>query len=71
MAHDADIFVVAGTSLLVYPAAGLIHYAGSQIPKFILDKKIPDTPEIYNLVKIEKPATEGVAELISMLEKQS
>jgi NAD-dependent deacetylase len=71
MAHDADIFVVAGTSLLVYPAAGLIHYAGSQIPKFILDKKIPDTPEIYNLVKIEKSATEGVAELISMLEKQS
>ena len=71
MAYDADIFVVIGTSLLVYPAAGLIHYAGSRIPKFILDKKIPNTPEIYNLVKIEKPATEGVAELVSMLEKQS
>jgi len=69
--NNADIFVVVGTSLLVYPAAGLIHYAGSQVPKFILDKKIPYTPEIYNLTKIEKPATEGIVELISVLEEQS
>lgn len=67
LVRSADIFVVVGTSLLVYPAAGLIHYAGSRIPKFILDKKVPYTPEIYNLVKIEKPATEGIGELISIL----
>jgi NAD-dependent deacetylase len=70
MVKGADIFVVVGTSLLVYPAAGLIHYAGLQIPKFILDKKIPYTPEIHNLVKIAKPATEGIVELISVLNEQ-
>ncbi len=71
MVNAADIFVIVGTSLLVYPAAGLIHYAGAQIPKFIVDKKIPYTPEIPNLIKIEKPATEGIVELISILKEQS
>ena len=70
MVNAADIFVVVGTSLLVYPAAGLIHYAGAQIPKFIVDKKVPYMQEIPNLVKIEKPATEGIVELISNLKEQ-
>jgi NAD-dependent deacetylase len=56
----ADIFVVVGTSLAVYPAAGLINYAAWDIPKFIVDKKIPYTSSIHNLTLIEKPATEGV-----------
>jgi NAD-dependent deacetylase len=68
LVNAADIFVVVGTSLLVYPAAGLIHYAGSRIPKFIVDKKIPSTPEIYHLTKIEKPATEGVKDLVGILQ---
>jgi len=65
--RSADIFVVVGTSLLVYPAAGLVNYAGRQIPKFIIDKKIPYSAELYNLVTIEKPATEGVKELTQKL----
>lgn len=67
--YDADIFVVVGTSLVVYPAAGLINYAGSHIPKYIVDKRIPATGSIQNLVAIEKPATEGVKDLIEMLGK--
>ena len=67
LVNSADIFVVVGTSLLVYPAAGLIHYADSRIQKFIVDKRIPYTPEIFNLRKIEKPATAGIGELISLL----
>lgn len=67
LVNSADIFVVVGTSLLVYPAAGLIHYADSRIQKFIVDKRIPYTPEILNLRKIEKPATAGIGELISLL----
>lgn len=63
----ADIFVVVGTSLAVYPAAGLVNYAGREIPKFIVDKKIPYTFSIHNLTAIEKPATEGVKELIRLL----
>jgi NAD-dependent deacetylase len=63
----ADIFVVIGTSLLVYPAASLINYAPRFIPKFIVDKSIPYTGRIPNLTTIEKPATEGVKELKSLL----
>ncbi|HWB28208.1 MAG TPA: Sir2 family NAD-dependent protein deacetylase [Chitinophagaceae bacterium] len=59
----ADIFVVVGTSLAVYPAAGLINFAPRSIPKFIVDKRIPYTSSIYNLTYIEKPATEGVQAL--------
>lgn len=65
--YAADIFVVVGTSLVVYPAAGLINYVEHEIPKFIIDKKIPYTSPMPNLTLIEKPATEGVEELISLL----
>ena len=40
---DADYFIVAGTSMLVYPAAGLIEYARREIPKYIVD---PNKPQI-------------------------
>ncbi|HEY0752272.1 MAG TPA: NAD-dependent deacylase [Chitinophagaceae bacterium] len=63
LVRTADIFVVAGTSLVVYPAAGLINYAPWEIPKFIIDKKIPYTSSLYNLTIIEKPATEGMQQL--------
>jgi len=64
---SADIFVVVGTSLVVYPAAGLVDYAARHIPKYIIDKRIPSTSEITNLIAIEKPATEGVDELRRLL----
>lgn len=67
---NADIFAVIGTSLLVYPAAGLIHYAGDAIPKYIVDKKVPTT-NIRQLTSIEKPATEGVAFLKELLLAES
>lgn len=67
--HSADIFAVVGTSLVVYPAAGLVNYAPYEIPKFIIDKKIPCTSSIYNLTEIELPATEGVNVLIKTLAK--
>jgi NAD-dependent deacetylase len=66
---DADIFVVVGTSLVVYPAAGLVNYAPAQIPKYIVDKSIPYASSLYKLTTIEKPATEGVNLLIEMINK--
>ena len=63
----ADLFVIVGTSLVVYPAAGLVNYAPWSIPKFIVDKRIPYTTSLYNLSAIEKPATEGVDELRQLL----
>ena len=66
--HQADIFAVVGTSLVVYPAAGLVNYALYDITKFIIDKRIPYTPSIANITAIEKPATEGVGMMMQMLE---
>ena len=66
IASGADIFVVIGTSLAVYPAAGLINYAPRTIPKFIVDKNIPYS-SLYNLSAIQKPATEGIEELKRLL----
>ncbi|MFN8253695.1 MAG: NAD-dependent deacylase [Ferruginibacter sp.] len=63
----ADYFVVVGTSLQVYPAASLLHYAPGYLPKFIIDKKIPAINRYANLTIIEKPATEGVEELRNLL----
>ncbi len=67
----ADILLIVGTSLVVYPAAGLVNYAPWQIPKFIVDKKIPSASALYNLTAIEKSATEGMKDIIGMLRKYS
>ena len=71
LTRTADIFVVVGTSLVVYPAAGLVDYAPYDIPKFIIDKKIPYTSHAPNVTMIEKPATEGMVELKKLLESIS
>jgi NAD-dependent deacetylase len=63
----ADIFILVGTSLQVYPAAGLLGYLPPDIPKYIIDKKIPHINTRPNLYFIEKPATEGVEEVIKLL----
>lgn len=68
--HDADIFAVIGTSLAVYPAAGLIHYVPSQAPIYIVDKNIPYFSERSRITAIQKMATEGVKELIQLLRDQ-
>jgi len=66
--QTAEIFVVVGTSLVVYPAAGLVNYAPGNCPKFIIDKQVPYTGNVLNITAIEKPATEGVLELIHLLQ---
>jgi NAD-dependent deacetylase len=65
--YNCDYFVVVGTSLQVYPAASLLHYAPAFLPKFIIDRKIPDVQRSPTLTLIEKPATEGVKELRKLL----
>jgi NAD-dependent deacetylase len=65
--HQADVFVLVGTSLQVYPAAGLVNYVPQHVPKYIIDKKIPYASAPANFYFIEKPATEGVEELKDIL----
>jgi len=65
---DADIFILAGTSLQVYPAAGLIDYIPENVPKYIIDKQPPYIPPHHNFYVINKSATEGVKELLEILD---
>jgi NAD-dependent deacetylase len=64
---EADIFVLVGTSLQVYPAAGLINFVPLDVPKYIIDKKIPFSSAPPNFYFFEMPATEGVEELRKIL----
>lgn len=64
---EADIFVVVGTSLQVYPAAGLVQYAPPYSQKYIIDKRIPYISGSGSLIVIEQSATTGVKTLQQML----
>jgi NAD-dependent deacetylase len=67
MVNQADIFLVVGTSLVVYPAAGLVDYVPHYVPKFIVDKKLPVVSSIKNLIVYENSATEGMGKLAEKL----
>ena len=64
-AQQADIFIIIGTSLAVYPAAGLIHYVRPSVPVYIID---PNPVSAGSRVKqIQKGASEGMKELFAEL----
>lgn len=65
LAQKADIFVVIGTSLVVYPAASLLHYAPRSAEIYYIDPKPSSVPDYVHV--IPKTATEGVKELIDIL----
>ena len=64
---EADIFIVIGTSMVVYPAAGLIQYTRQDIPIYFVDPNIPSGLYYKNLTAIPKKAAEGVPELVKIL----
>lgn len=65
--RQADIFIVIGTSLVVYPAAGLINYTGYEIPKWLIDPNEITTPRIPHLEFIREKATVGTRWLVNKL----
>lgn len=67
---QADAFVVIGTSLVVYPAAGLAFAASRHIPRIVLDRKIPQEILIEGHLAIEKPATEGIRDVYNVLREK-
>ncbi|MDO3390382.1 NAD-dependent deacylase [Bacteroides sp. ET489] len=67
--QKADIFVIIGTSLNVYPAAGLLHYVPREAEVYLIDPKPVDTHSSRPVHVIRKGASEGVAELRKLLEK--
>lgn len=68
LSSQADIFVVIGTSLNVYPAAGLLNYVPKDVPVYLIDPKDVATYR-NNIHFIKKGASEGVKELTSELNK--
>src|SRR6188768_122 len=55
-ARQADVFLIVGTSLVVYPAAGLIHDVPFETPKFVVDPKLPDVGQVPYLKMIQDKA---------------
>ncbi|WP_223551543.1 NAD-dependent deacylase [Aestuariivivens sp. NBU2969] len=62
----SDILIVIGTSMQVYPAAGLIHYIPKNTPTFFIDPK-PNINSKKNLMVIPKKATIGVKQAIEAI----
>ncbi len=65
LVREADIFVVIGTSLNVYPAAGLLHYVRPGVPVYYIDPNPASVPAGVTVIPL--PATQGVARLASLL----
>lgn len=70
IAAQAEVMVVVGTSLAVYPAASLVRYVRPEVPIYLVDPGNPDVSGIRNpLTVIRKRATEGVPELVELLRR--
>ena len=68
IAAEADLMIVVGTSLAVYPAAMLVRYAKAGVPVYVVDPGTPDTSMIRNpLTHIKARAAEGMPELLKQL----
>lgn len=66
--EQADLFMVVGSSLNVYPAAGLVFYAPSHAPKYLIDPKAEaDGVEMNGFTAISEKAGEGVPNLVERL----
>lgn len=66
LAEEADIFVVIGTSLVVYPAASLLHYVRPGVPVYYIDPNPAQVPS--NVTVIREKASVGVRKLLEMLD---
>ncbi len=64
---DAELFILTGTSLAVYPAAGLVHYVRPGVKKYIVDPNIPAVRRLTNVVEIQAKATIGIPDLVEEL----
>jgi NAD-dependent deacetylase len=60
---QADIFIVVGTSLQVYPAAGLLNHINKEVPTYIIDPKAPALNNQSNYTLIESNGSIGLVKL--------
>lgn len=67
IAGEADVFIVAGTSMVVYPAAGLIEYVRREVPKYIVDPNkplLPTGPSVHFITEKGSTGMERVKDLL-------
>lgn len=69
LAQEADVFVVIGTSLNVYPAASLLHFVRKGVPVYYIDPNPAAVPQGVKVLKMK--ASEGVAKLAELLKPKS
>lgn len=62
--HDIEMFVIIGTSLNVYPAAGLLNYVPAGVPVYLIDPNDVSVHGARNVVAIRKGASEGMRDII-------
>jgi len=67
IAGTADIFMVIGTSLQVYPAAGLLHDVPLNIPIYVIDPNLPKISTKENIVQLSEKAGTGVVTVVQKL----
>lgn len=67
LATQADYFLVVGTSMAVYPAAGIIHYISDEVPGFLIDPNAGDSYGVKNLTIIREKAGVAMPKLARML----
>ena len=70
IAAQADIFAVVGTSLNVYPAAGLLDYAPKGIPIFLVDPNDVPVYSRFDVTFIKAPASTGVLKMMEMIKEK-
>ncbi len=69
-AMDADIFLIIGTSLVVYPAAGMVQYVPAEAPVYLIDPADVNT-SYRRITHIKKGASEGMREFCKLLEEKA
>ncbi|MFM8911588.1 MAG: SIR2 family NAD-dependent protein deacylase [Flammeovirgaceae bacterium] len=67
IAATADVFLVVGTSMVVYPAASLIDYVPNRTKKYVVDPRKPDILHVPNVTFITERAGPGLAKIKSIL----
>jgi NAD-dependent deacetylase len=68
-AQKADIFVIIGTSLNVYPAAGLVQYVDPSVPIYLIDPEPVMAGGYHKIKHIQKGASDGMKDLMEILKK--
>ncbi|UXP32471.1 NAD-dependent deacylase [Reichenbachiella agarivorans] len=63
----ADALIIVGTSMVVYPAAGLMHYAKPSVPKYVVDPRMPELNSSAELYLLEEMATTGIPKVAQLL----